>query len=306
VTDEGELLKVSKKTETIEVRVSPELKEQVTEVSRQRGQSISTLIRLLLRREVSGSAEGVGTKEQIVSLAKSNRVMAFGMSAVAMIALAIGWNVVTQQDVAARADARVAFAEMDMNHDGVISREEHAAFTDMSGMKPGDLSDMKPGEAGETKMDSMSDMKMVEPGDMKMSDDYSDMAFPKACEDDFRSSPGDPLDDFAAVDTNGDGKVVYEELLDALVRKHTAAFKTHDANANNSLDRTEFMNSVVITVSRECEKALGEEFAGTGDNDLGFMYDTQLSFAVFDENRDEKVTLYEYLSNQPPHGSGFR
>ncbi len=196
------------------------------------------------------------------------------MSCLALIALAVGWNLATQGRVAARADVRVAFAEMDLDNNGVITRQEHAEF-----MKTND-----------------EDMEEVLPGGK----------LPAACEADLAGAMDDPIANFAGFDANDNGEIVYTELLDAFIRMHTEAFKRYDIDANGFLNRNEFTAGLAgdgIDLGKECEEALTA--LAPLDDEPDFDEEVKVAFAILDENRDRKITLPEFLNNQPPFGLQF-
>ncbi|MEX3011171.1 hypothetical protein [Hoeflea sp. TYP-13] len=264
---------MSKKTETIELRISPEFKERVAELSGQRGQSTSRLIRQLLQREISASAD----KEKNAGLSfTSRRATTLAMSGIAIVALAVAWNFTTPGDVSARPDVRVTFAEMDLDGDGIITRNEHEAY-----LQGAEVVDDK---------------------------EFADFKMPAACEAELSEALQDPLQDFSAFDVNRDGGLDYTELLDAFIKIHTKEFEVLDTNKNGFLDRNELKAVVaeeVFEVSEACDKALQAEL---GNDDLqdnanpDLESDVRMVFAVLDENRDRKITLVEYLNNQPALG----
>lgn len=261
---------MSKKTETIEIRVSPELKQRVSALSGERGVSTSKLVRQLLQDEISaGASEQTATGFRIMT-STSNRAVTLGMSCLAVIALAVGWNLAIQGQVAARADVRVAFAEMDLDNDGVITRQEHAEFI------------------------KMAEMDEALPGGK----------LPAACEADLAGAMDqDPIADFAGFDADDNGEVVYTELLDAFIRMHTEAFKRYDIDGNGFLNRNEFTAGLAgdgIDLGKECEEALAALMLQEDEPD--FDEEVKMTFAILDENRDRKITLPEFLNNQPPFG----
>lgn len=263
---------MSKKTETIEIRVSPELKERVGSLSGERGVSTSRLVRQLLQDEISaGASEETATRSRVMT-SPSRRAVTLGLSGLALMALAVGWNLATQGQVSARADVRVAFAEIDLDNDGVITRQEHAEF-----------------------------MKMID-----VQEALPDGKLPVACEADLDDAMDDPFGNFAGIDADDNGEIVYTELLNAFIRTHTEAFQRYDMDGDGFLNRNEFTAGLAgegMDLGKECDEALMA--VALMDDEPGFHEEVRVAFTTLDENRDRKITLPEFLNNQPPFGLKF-
>ena len=271
---------MSKKTETIEVRLSPELKAKLSEACRGRNQSMSRLIRNLVETELSGSA-GETTQSGVSILAKSGRqrLREFGIAGVSLLALALTWTFATQTPVAAQAMVRVTFAEMDRDEDGIITRDEYRRFLEA---------------------DFAFDDDMAE-GDFKT---------PEACEADFAAFEAleeeDVSDlvtqDFAEFDANKDGRLVYDEVRTAMLRELSEEFEELDGNSDGFLTRAEFDSGMVLDLSEEddglsaaCIQALETQYASDDASD--YAIDMRLAFVAMDENRDNRISREEYLNN---------
>lgn len=102
---------MSKKSETIEVRVSPELKSQLGEACKQRRQIMSRLIRQLVEDESSDFAQN-STQSGMSKMARtgSRRLRDIGLVSVSPVALALAWNGATQRPAASRADKQKSCA----------------------------------------------------------------------------------------------------------------------------------------------------------------------------------------------------
>ncbi|WP_136657646.1 EF-hand domain-containing protein [Nitratireductor sp. XY-223] len=271
---------MSKKTESIEIRVSPELKERVSVVSARRGLPTSRLIRQLLEREVSAHAQyETDTGVPLMKSINPNRVATFGVSAAALLALAFGWNMATQNNVAAQADVRVAFAEMDVDGDGVISSDE---FSEYLGIEQED--DVTGREDKEV----------------------SEVREPEDCDEEQDLSMDGPLQNFAAFDGDGNGRIDYTELENAFASRHTKTFKDYDTDKSGYLIHTELVKGLAadgVFARLQCEIALDAQ--AEEDEEFDAEYEVKVAFAILDENRDNKVSLPEYLNNQPPFGIEF-
>ncbi len=270
---------MSKKTETLEVRVSPELKARFTAVSRERGQPMSHIIRHLMQQEIDSYApdphqHGV----RAMNSWKLHRFGTIAASGLVVLGLALAMNAATQSTVSARADVRVTFAEMDVNDDGKITQQEYETFWKQM----------------------EEDFEQEE--DIAHADDT-----PAACKADFAKL--EELDrhhghdqyryDFSAVDGNKDGAVRYAELQSAFDVMHTAEFREIDRNQDAFLDTGELMRAFQEdepSLSKACKDAMLESHPDAFEFHED---DARLILAQFDENRDRKISLQEFIENQP-------
>ncbi len=121
---------MAKKTETIEVRMSPDLKLELSELSKQREQPMSQVIRQLIKQELSSTEmQNNATGDTIMSGKLKSQMMKLGGSGVAVLALALMWNVSVQNTASADAGIRITFAAMDANEDGVITKGEFESYS---------------------------------------------------------------------------------------------------------------------------------------------------------------------------------
>lgn len=272
---------MSKKTETIEVRISPELKAKLSEACRGRDQSMSRLIRNLVEAELSGSVSET-TQSGVSILAKSGRqrLREFGIAGVSLLALALTWTFATQTPVAAQAMVRVTFAEMDRDDDGIITRDEYRRFLEAELAFDEDLAE----------------------GDFKI---------PEACEADFAALDAAAAEEnvsdlvteeFAAFDANKDGRLVYDELSAAMLRELSEEFTELDGDSDGFLARAEFDGAMALDLSEEddglsaaCIQALETQYAPDDASD--YASELRLAFVAMDENRDNRISHEEYLNN---------
>ncbi len=120
---------MSKKTETIEVRLSPELKSALARVSDGKGNSMSETIRGLIEGEVEGGGTPQPQYGEPIMLrstyTRALRALAF---AIPILALATVYLVSAQSPASANAEIRVFFSEVDANGDGRITLPEVEGF----------------------------------------------------------------------------------------------------------------------------------------------------------------------------------
>ena len=276
---------MSKKTETIEVRISPELKARLSEVCESRGQAMSQLIRQLVQAEISDSAQD-STQSESGAMARSGRrkLRELGTAGVSLLILALVWNLAAQTPAAAQMEARITFAEMDRNDDGIITREEYDLYTKESFV-------LGPVEAeGEGAVEEVEACEL-----------------PQACEADFAASETDDpaletvAEAFQDYDLNDDGRVVFDELRRAIRKRRAQEFAELDGDADGFLTRKEFDAEFSVAVldgetglSPACVEALAAQDAAFLQ---GASDDLRMAFATMDENRDNRISRREYLNN---------
>lgn len=286
---------MSKKTETIEVRVSPELKTSLSKVSEDRGQSMSETIRALVTEEIaqaSRSLDEIG--DESMAKAITSKWKHYSLSGAALIALALLWNGMTQPTVMAKAEVRMTFAELDLDDDGKITKSEFEAFVAKS-------------------------QKEIE----RMTTDIeSKLRLPEVCKTDFlqvlHGMPEEQfpsMSEFQSADRNKDNQLSYDELEAAMLEDARNEFKFLDQNKDGLLTLDEFRTDVDRDVqpSSDCEKeldALAESYTrasekGTMAPETEVALETQeqarfarIMFAGMDANRDKKVDEDEYLASR--------
>lgn len=276
---------MSKKTEMIEVRVSPELKAQLSQLCKSRGQAMSQLIRQLVQAEISESAKDA-TQSELGAMARSGtrKLRQFGLAGVSLVALALAWNIAAQKPVAAQMEARVTFAEMDRNEDGIITREEYDRYTKEAF---GFVS---------VEVEGNGTFEQIEELDL-----------PKACEEDFAGSEPEDADleavteEFSDYDANDDGRLVYEELRRAIRKRRAEEFAELDGDGDGFLTRKEFDGELAVTFL-DADSGLGPACAeALAAQDTEFLRGEsdglRMAFATMDENRDNRISRREYLNN---------
>ena len=121
---------MSKKTESIEIRGSPELKSALAEVSTCKGRSMSDTVRDLIEGEVEGRGQPTPTPagEPVMLKSAATQSLRAALIAVPVLALATLYLFSAQSPATANAEIRVFFTEVDVNADDRITLEEVNAF----------------------------------------------------------------------------------------------------------------------------------------------------------------------------------
>ena len=120
---------MSKKTESIEIRLSPELKSALSRISDGKGRSMSEMVRGLIEGEVAGG--GISQPlhgEPIMLRSTFSRAMRAFAFAIPILALAAVYLVSAQSPARANSEIRVFFSEVDANGDDRITLPEVEAF----------------------------------------------------------------------------------------------------------------------------------------------------------------------------------
>lgn len=260
---------MSKKTETIEIRLSPEEKAALAEKSGAAGLSMSQYVRDLVE---TGAPKGTAKGPNFMA----NRTFRTSLlAAIPVAAAAFVYSFAATAPVHATSEARITFAELDRDGDGAITEAEFTAI---------------------------------------MTEEEEAFPLPAACTGtEIEAEMSAPLADrvkeeMAYLDSNGDGTVAYEELAAVLTRERAEEFLDTDANEDGFVTLPELKNAFAEDAPEEEplteeEKALdacfaaldAEEVEEWGITDL--ETDLRLYMAEFDANRDDKVSLLEYLEN---------
>ncbi|WP_350333492.1 EF-hand domain-containing protein [Coralliovum pocilloporae] len=282
---------MSKKTETIEVRISPEVKAEFSALCKARGKPLSQIVRTLVEREISTSADdhfsrGISPMTQ----ALSGKWKSFALSTVAVATLAIGWNIAVQTPVTAQSGVRVTFAMLDRNEDGVISRDEFELGDEVS-------------------------VTVTENGSVIRDVKHPAAEVPKVCRDDFEKFEADAdiqktVETLFTVDADKDGTITYDEFLAAMKEDAQKQFKRLDKDKSAYLNRKELaelaklMWSEGSSLSPECEQALFKGLPGYPPPAQEKIYgvpadELRVVFAMMDADRNGKINFAEFFDNLP-------
>lgn len=261
---------MSKKTETIELRVSPELKSELRALSDERGRSVSDLVRELIGRELDGAADpqpvSGGSPMTHRPLRRAGRL---ALAALPILGLAMLYSLPGQRPAVASPEIRVTFAELDRNGDGAITEPEFAAAMAAAPLPP----------------------------------------VPAACagtwlEHEALRTPADIVrDEMAYLDANADGTITYDELEARLIAERADEFLQLDADGDGFVTLDEARVAMSDELARDdglgvaCSAALeAQEAAALGGEALPAEEAARLEIAAVDADRDGRVTLEEYLA----------
>ncbi len=119
---------MSKKIAKIELRISPELKEQLSILSCKKGGTISSSVREMIEKELSNTEAQPIHFENRTMIPRFPQFTKTAITGIVCISLGIASSLsIFQQDTHAQASIRMAFSELDTNGDGVIQRQEYNA-----------------------------------------------------------------------------------------------------------------------------------------------------------------------------------
>ncbi len=267
---------MTKKTESLELRLSPELKDALSDVSRSRGAPMSQIVRSLVEREVSGDPQAITIGEgSIMTKSTFTRIAAASVVVLGIASLSL---LAETSPVSAGATARMTFAEFDTNGDGAVTPQE---FNDvMGGWDSGQMQD--------------PDM----------------FALPAACEGVFEHEDDEEATDaalFAAYDLDGNGTVSFAEVRVATEAQLTMEFLETDANGDGLLSMDELADEPLTVaelaefdVPTDCAEELvaqdAELRAAIEEEPFG-PAEQRIVFAGLDANLDGHITMSEYLAN---------
>ncbi|MEJ6401979.1 EF-hand domain-containing protein [Yoonia sp. 2307UL14-13] len=259
---------MTKKTETLELRLSPELKEALSDVSKSRNTPMSQIVRSLVECEISPQTIPKNGKDLTMMTPTWTKMLTASACMLGLASLSLLSN---PGNAAALATARVTFAEFDLNADGKITPDE---FEEV--------------EAAWLAEDALTDAE--EP------------TLPTACAALFEEEGiGGSEDGFASYDLNGDGQITFDEVTVMTEAMLTLEFQDLDHDGNGLLSEGE-MTSISFTVDdliedgldAACATVLVEREKEWFDDDA--VFDTSF-FASIDTNLDGHVTMSEFIEN---------
>lgn len=266
---------MSKKTETIEIRLSPELKSALADASRQRGRSMSDVVRGLIETSVEGADPNPQAGVTPMRLPDPTRIARAVLIALPVLALSALYLVSAQSPVTASPEFRVFFAELDRDGDAMVTVPEYAAFLA----------------------------------------EEEDFAGRKGCAEGTAEDPCTPAEqaaeDIARVDSDGDGMIGYEELEAVLLRDRAETFLEADHNGNGfvtadeyaafeafwAFEEPEIAAEEGLVLTAECRALLEAEETEGAAAVCGDAVEIRLTMVEFDADRDGRVSLREFLEH---------
>lgn len=262
-----------KKTETIEIRLSPELKSALGRFSEGQGHSMSEMVRGLIERGIAGPLPIPNSGDPTMTRFIPRRVVRSTAFAIPVLVLAALYLVTAQSPATASEEARVFFAELDSNGDGGVSQTELESFLQADGWEP----DADCGNDGADPC-ALTEVAAF----------YLDI-----------------------VDSDRDGIADFEEVSALVMRERAEAFLDMDVDENGFLSMDEIVLGEIAWMIEAPEEAAEEGYVlaqacldQVRDETLaqlaatcGFEADARVEMAVYDTSRDGRVSLEEYLDH---------
>lgn len=271
---------MSKKTETIEIRVSPELKSDLARRSQRAGRSMSDVVRGLIEAEAGGGpvpqlTQGGSpmTRSQKPALA---RAFAFGFPVLALAGVYLAFS---QTPVSASAEIRSHFASVDRNLDGLVSADEVRMVLVEDEWEADPVCGTAEAEPDEPcTLDAAVTMQL----DRADSDGNGTVDF-----EEFEAvSLRDRAEDFLYFDIDENGYVTADEyagheLWDLLDPEIAAQVEAEDGFVLNAACRAQLEAEELLGLAEIC----------------GVTYEVGVELAAFDSDRDGRVSLREFLEH---------
>ncbi len=263
---------MSKKTESIEIRVSPELKSALSRVSDGKGRTMSETVRDLIEGEVAGRVSPPTPGDTIMLKATSARLWRGAIIALPIIALAFVYLLSAQSTATASAEIRIFFAEVDADGDDQITGPEIEAFAAADGWR-------------------------AEPDCAAMSEPCTLAAF--------------AAEQLGRADSDGSGAVSYPEFEAIMLRDRAEEFLDADLDENGMLTVDEIVGAELYWLSQDAEAMAEEELTLSAAClaqleaealpgiavTCGFEAAGRAELAQYDIDRSGSVSLLEYLSH---------
>lgn len=259
---------MSKKTESLEIRVSPELKSQLAQLSLEADRTMSDVVRDLITHHVEGSGSLLSSKGSPDMFQKiSSFALRASLVALPVLGVALVYSSSLQGPALASTEARTFFAELDRDQNGMVTVEEYSRFI------------------GEEEDQFVPDPDCADTGEPCTLEELA--AF-----------------EVAHVDTDADGQVAYQEFEAFILRQRAEEFIEIDIDGNGLVTLDElawteavFMSEDDVSVSQECNDKLEAKDANGASLVCGDVHELRVTMAELDTDRDGHVGLIEFLTH---------
>lgn len=278
---------MSKKTEKIELRVSPEDKARLTDLGRARGETVSQIIRGLVARELSGPTP---PQELDGDRTMTRSLKSYAVAGGALLALGAVYAATAHAPATAhQAELRVYFAELDADGDGLVTRDEFAAF--------------EAREAREAAFEAAEAAEGAASADPFGVDAAcaADWARFEADEAEAEAAEREAAGYFADLDGDGDQQIDYEELRRIFIAEREAEFDETDADFDGYVTRAEFESvwrepfETDADLSPSCNAALEAE--RRAELEALDPVEVRVKFARYDIDRDGRISRDEFVQH---------
>ncbi len=283
---------MSKKTESLELRLSPELKQTLISASKERDQSMSLFVRTLIETALSDPLTET-ERTPIMTRPFRTRLTTTTAAGALLLTLGVLTGTFSNQPAMAQSVARTTFAEFDRNGDGVVDKAEFdAVYSGLVEIDPDDLD--------------------LDEGELAIADLEGEI--PEACLSEFGDGAFEGIEivddatlsaeEFAFYDQNADGRIVFGEVQSVIAEEMIASFAEIDGNGDGAVILAEYQAYMGggeamaadedLGISQDCVIALGDM---EGETDESFDALIRMEFAQLDRNRDDQISLMEYLDD---------
>lgn len=257
---------MSKKTESLEIRVSPELKSELQRMSAARDRTMSDVVRDLIARQIDGRGPNPTLESEPIMIRKTSRyLLRAGLVALPALVLGLVYTTTLQTPAVASTEARVFFAELDKDRDGSVTATEYANFLTLEEFEA------EPDCEAQGEPCSAEELAMAE---------------------------------VARVDADGDGSVSYAELEAVILRGLAEEFLDFDIDENGFVTADEAALTIAYfaredgeVIPEDCAALLNSETVAGAEAVCGDPHETRIEIAERDTDRDGRVSLLEFLAN---------